>query len=69
MFEPEAARGDGFAVEGGGANDRRRGCGKVGIPRVGRDSQAQWETCFWFSTERLFHGLLGLYVAATMRGL
>src|ERR1700676_2369221 len=38
--------------------DRRlRGCGKVGIPRLLRDSQAQWKTCSWFSTERLFHSL------------
>ena len=22
-----------------------------------RDFQTQWETCFWFSTERLFHSL------------
>src|SRR5260221_13826193 len=36
---------------------RRRGCGKVGIPRLLRDFQAQWKTCFWFSTERLFHSL------------
>ncbi|MGA9884349.1 MAG: hypothetical protein WBQ34_11585 [Candidatus Acidiferrales bacterium] len=34
----------------------RRSGGKVGIPWVGRDSQAQWETCLWFSTQRLFHG-------------
>src|ERR1700719_5177331 len=37
--------------------DRRRGCGKVGIPRLLRDFQAQWKTWFWFSTERLFHSL------------
>src|ERR1700674_2106499 len=37
--------------------DRRRGCGKVGIPRPLRDFQAQWEPCFWVSTERLFHSL------------
>src|SRR5580704_3588138 len=36
---------------------RRRGCGKVGIPRLLRDFQAQWKTCLWFSTERLFHSL------------
>src|SRR5882762_11022153 len=36
---------------------RRRGCGKVGIPRLLRDSQAQWKTWFWFSTERLLHSL------------
>src|ERR1700686_5886642 len=36
---------------------RRRGCGKVGIPRFLRDSQAQWKPCFWVSTERLFHSL------------
>src|SRR6202007_1479727 len=35
----------------------RRGCGKVGIPPGLRDSQAQGKTCFWFSTERLFHSL------------
>ncbi|MBZ5641906.1 MAG: hypothetical protein LAO19_04035 [Acidobacteriia bacterium] len=34
---------------------RRRGCGKVGIPRRLRDSQAQWKSCFYFSTQRLFH--------------
>src|SRR6266403_404235 len=37
--------------------DRRRGCGKVGIPRFLRDSQAQWEPCLWVSTERLSHSL------------
>src|SRR5579863_9516226 len=36
---------------------RRRGCGKVGIPRPLRDFQAQWEPCLWVSTERLFHSL------------
>jgi hypothetical protein len=36
---------------------RRRGCGKVGIPPLLRDFQAEWETCFWFSTQRLFHSL------------
>src|SRR5271154_6112869 len=37
---------------------RRRDCGKVGIPRFGRDSQAWWESPKDFSTERLFHSLL-----------
>src|ERR1019366_3150073 len=36
---------------------RRRGCGKVGIPRLLRNFQAQWEPCLWVSTERLFHSL------------
>ncbi len=36
---------------------RRRGCGKVGIPPVLRDFQAEWKTCFWFSTEWLFRSL------------
>jgi len=36
---------------------RRRGCGKVGIPRPLRDFQAQWKPCLWVSTERLFHSL------------
>src|ERR1035438_6808204 len=34
---------------------RRRDCGKVGIPRFGRDFQARWESPKDFSTERLFH--------------
>src|SRR5258708_39874562 len=37
--------------------DRRRGCGKVGIPRLLRNSQTQWEPCLWVSTERLAHSL------------
>src|SRR5450759_1070545 len=38
--------------------DRRRGCGKVGIPRVVRDSQAEWKSPpLGFSTQRLFHSL------------
>src|ERR1700733_4918688 len=36
---------------------RRRDCGKVGIPRFGRDFQARWESPKDFSTERLFHSL------------
>src|SRR6202007_137260 len=36
---------------------RRRDCGKVGIPRCGRDFQARWESPKDFSTERLFHSL------------
>jgi hypothetical protein len=36
---------------------RRRGCGKVEIPRFGRDFQARWESPKDFSTERLFHSL------------
>src|SRR5579863_9768107 len=28
---------------------RRRGCGKVGIPRLLRDFQAEWKTCLRFS--------------------
>src|SRR5579872_4503857 len=45
-------------MSGLGAMDRRRrGCGKVGIPRLLRDFQAQWKTCFWFSKKRLFHSL------------
>src|SRR4029077_6168174 len=36
---------------------RRRGCGKVGIPRPLRDFQAQWKPCLVVSTERLFHSL------------
>jgi hypothetical protein len=38
---------------------RRRDCGKVGILPVLRDFQAKWKTCFWFSTERLFHSRYG----------
>src|SRR3989442_4518239 len=35
---------------------RRRGCGKVGIPRSGRDFQGRWKSpLLGFSTERLFH--------------
>ena len=34
----------------------RRGCGKVGIPRLLRDFQARWESrVLDFSTSRLFH--------------
>src|SRR5260370_31773397 len=44
-------------MSGSWSMDRRRGCGKVGIPRLLRDFQAQWKTCFWFSTQRLFHNL------------
>src|ERR1700685_1606332 len=36
---------------------RRRDCGKVGIPRFGRDFQARWESPKDFSTERLSHSL------------
>ena len=36
---------------------RRRDCGKVGIPRFGRDFQARWESPKDFSTVRLFHSL------------
>ena len=36
---------------------RRRDCGKVKIPRFGRDFQARWESPKDFSTERLFHSL------------
>src|ERR1019366_10519697 len=36
---------------------RRRACGKVGIPRFGRDFQARWESPKDFLTERLFHSL------------
>src|ERR1017187_3291899 len=36
---------------------RRRACGKVGIPRFGRDFQARWESPKDFSTERLSHSL------------
>src|ERR1700758_5300019 len=41
---------------------RRRDCGKVGIPRFGRDSQARRESPKDFSTERLFHSLLRFVV-------
>src|SRR6266853_3082948 len=44
-------------MSGSWSMDRRRGCGKVGIPRLLRDFQAQWKTCFLFSTQRLFHNL------------
>src|SRR5258708_21234898 len=37
--------------------DRRRGCGKLGIPRLLRNSQAQSEPCLWPSTARPFHSL------------
>jgi hypothetical protein len=36
---------------------RRRDCGKVEIPRFGRDFQARWESPKDFSTERRFHSL------------
>src|SRR5260370_2901060 len=38
--------------------DRRRGCGKVGIPRLLRDFQAEGKSpLLGFSTQRLFHSL------------
>src|ERR1035437_6964913 len=38
----------------------RRGCGKVGMPRLLRDFQAKWESrVLDFSTARLFPGLAG----------
>src|SRR5450756_456945 len=38
--------------------DRRRGCGKVGIPRCVRDSQAERKSLpLGFSSQRLFHSL------------
>src|SRR5450759_6033720 len=41
-------------------DSRRRGGGKVGIPRTLRDFQARWESRFLdFSSARLFHGLAG----------
>src|SRR6202795_3682537 len=39
------------------SESRRRDCGKVKIPRFGRDFQARWESPKDFSTERLFHSL------------
>jgi hypothetical protein len=57
MFKPEAAQGDGVAVEGADEMTAAVAVGKWKSPAV-RDFQAEWETCFWISTQRLFHRLL-----------
>jgi hypothetical protein len=62
MFKSEAAQGDGVAVEGAGEMIAAVAVGKW-KSRAVRDFQAKWETCLWFSTQRLFHRLL---VAASL---
>ena len=38
---------------------RRRDCGKVGIPPGVAGFPSKWKTCFWISTQRLFHSRCG----------
>lgn len=52
MLEREEARGVGITVE---ENGEMIALVAVGISPGLRDFRGEWETCFWFSTERHQH--------------